>query len=283
MSMVKKWYIEGDKQFHWKEIHDRTMLAGLHEVDPNVHDGFQYTWYYPRRQDGNILHVYVDYTVCFGEMTQKNESTQTVRKLLWSLSTDAERTSADTEGCKWLVKVEGEGVLFTSWIQCYACPLLHFSTQRRCHVHCSAVPSFFQFAVPANRFAYLLVTIEREDVLLFCAVYAFPPSVLQRCILQASPYSPLSPQLVATIPSVLSSSCIFFSSGEQLPSNHKLDARWLPESVVVQIFMTLMRLSRSILMRCGSQVSIPTKVLSCFLCPDAKTLFSVYACFCFHL
>ena len=110
MSMVKKWYIEGDKQFHWKEIHDRTMLTGLHEVDPNVHNGFQYTWYYPHQQDGNILHVYVDYTVCFGEMTQKNESTQTVRKLLWSLSTDAERTSADTEGCKWLVKVEGEGV-----------------------------------------------------------------------------------------------------------------------------------------------------------------------------
>ena len=135
-------------------------------------------------------------------------------------------------------------VLFTSWIECYACPLLHFSTQRRCHLHCSAVSSFFHFAVPANRFAYLLVTIVREDVLLFCAVYAFPPSVLQRCILQASPYSPLSPQLVATIPSVLSSSCIFFSSGEQLPSKHKSHARWLPESVVVQIFMTLMRLSR---------------------------------------
>ena len=110
MAMVKNWYIEQDKESHWKEIVDRTMLAGLHHFDPNVFEGFRYTWQYPLRQDGNIHNVYVDYMVNFGAMTQKNETTEMVRKLLWSLSTGVEDTSVVAEGCKWLVKVQGQGL-----------------------------------------------------------------------------------------------------------------------------------------------------------------------------
>ena len=110
MPMVKTWFIEADYEWHWKEIVDRTMLKGLNEVDPNVHPGFKYTWQYPRLQDGIIGNVYVDYTVSFGEMTQKNESRETVRKLLCSLSNGAECIPADAEGCKFLVKVEGKGM-----------------------------------------------------------------------------------------------------------------------------------------------------------------------------
>ena len=109
MAKVKTWFIEEDKKFHWKEIDDRTMLAGL-QLDPNVHKCFHYIWRYPQRQDGNILNVDVDYTVNFDDMTQKNETTQKVRKLLWSFSSGVECTSADAEGCKFLVKVEGEGI-----------------------------------------------------------------------------------------------------------------------------------------------------------------------------
>ena len=109
MAKVKTWFIADDKKFHWKEIDDRTMLVGL-QLDPNVHKCFHYIWRYPQRQDGNILNVDVDYTVNFDDMTQKNETTQKVRKLLWSFSSGVECTSADAEGCKFLVKVEGKGM-----------------------------------------------------------------------------------------------------------------------------------------------------------------------------